>query len=35
MTSTGVGQVTETACCDQLLDSPQCQAVVEYLKHAV
>ncbi|MDB5296276.1 MAG: phosphate transporter, ATPase subunit [Phycisphaerales bacterium] len=29
----GVGEVSETACCDQLLDRPQCQAVVEYLKH--
>ncbi len=28
------GEMIESACCDQLLDSPQCQAVVEYLKHA-
>lgn len=29
-----VGEVVETACCDALLDNPQCQSVVEYLKHA-
>jgi phosphate transport system ATP-binding protein len=29
----GVGEVMETACCDQLLDSPRCQTVVEYLRH--
>lgn len=28
----GVGEVAETACCDQMLDNPCCQAVVEYLK---
>ncbi|QOV89175.1 phosphate ABC transporter ATP-binding protein [Humisphaera borealis] len=27
------GEVIETACCDTLLDSPQCRAAVEYLKH--
>ena len=32
--SDGVGGVAETACCDLMLDNPQCQAVVEYLKHA-
>lgn len=30
----GVGEVAETACCDQMLDNPCCQAVVEYLKAA-
>jgi len=28
----GVGEVAETACCDQMLDNPCCQAVVDYLK---
>jgi phosphate transport system ATP-binding protein len=28
------GELMETACCDSVLDHPQCQAVVEYLKHA-
>jgi phosphate transport system ATP-binding protein len=27
----GAGTVAETACCDALLESPQCQEVVEYL----
>lgn len=27
----GVGVLAETACCDALLESPQCQEVVEYL----
>ena len=30
----GAGGVAETACCDLMLDNPQCQAVIEYLKHA-
>jgi phosphate transport system ATP-binding protein len=29
-----VGQMVETSCCDQMLTTPQCQAVVEYLKHS-
>lgn len=29
----GVGSIAETACCDMMLDNPQCQSVVEYLKH--
>jgi phosphate transport system ATP-binding protein len=29
-----VGQMVETSCCDAMLTSPQCQAVVEYLKHS-
>ena len=29
------GEVIETACCDTLLDHPQCQAVVEYLQHGI
>ena len=33
-TSNGAGEVLETACCDMLLDNPQCQSVVEYLRHA-
>jgi phosphate transport system ATP-binding protein len=28
----GVGQVAETACCDTLLDAPECQEVVEFLR---
>jgi phosphate transport system ATP-binding protein len=28
------GELLETACCDQLLDQPQCMAVAEYLRHA-
>ncbi|MEZ0263096.1 MAG: phosphate ABC transporter ATP-binding protein [Phycisphaerae bacterium] len=31
--SDGAGAVVESSCCDALLDSPQCQAVVEYLNH--
>lgn len=27
------GELLETACCDQLLDQPKCQAVAEYLRH--
>jgi phosphate transport system ATP-binding protein len=27
----GAGEVVETACCDQMLDSPACRAVVEFL----
>ena len=30
----GVGSVAETACCDLMLDRPQCQAVVDYLRHS-
>lgn len=30
----GAGEVMEAACCDTLLGSPKCRAVVEYLKHA-
>jgi hypothetical protein len=26
--------MVETSCCDQMLTTPQCQAVVEYLKHS-
>ncbi|MCI0365445.1 MAG: phosphate ABC transporter ATP-binding protein [Phycisphaerales bacterium] len=29
----GAGEVLETACCDRMLDDPQCQAVAEYLVH--
>ncbi len=32
--SNDAGELLETACCDQLLDQPKCQAVVEYLRHA-
>lgn len=28
------GELVESACCDEVLDNPQCQAAVEYLKHA-
>lgn len=31
----GAGEMLEEACCDQMLDNPRCQGVVEYLKHAV
>jgi phosphate transport system ATP-binding protein len=31
--SEGAGELAETACCDQMLDNPRCQAVVEYLKN--
>lgn len=30
----GAGELLESACCDELLDDPQCQAVAEYLRHA-
>lgn len=32
--SDDAGELLETACCDQLLDQPKCQAVAEYLRHA-
>ena len=30
----GVGEIAETACCDTLLDRPECQEVVEFLRHS-
>jgi phosphate transport system ATP-binding protein len=30
----GVGEIVESACCDAVLDNPQCQEVIEYLSHA-
>lgn len=32
--TSNAGVVAETACCDQMLDNPACQAVVEYLKQS-
>lgn len=31
----GAGTIAETACCDALLENPQCQEVVEYLGHEI
>ncbi|MHA3772160.1 phosphate ABC transporter ATP-binding protein [Verrucomicrobiota bacterium sgz303538] len=31
----GAGEVVESACCDALLDDPQCREVIDYLAHAV
>ncbi len=30
----GVGEIVESACCDAVLDNPQCREVIEYLSHA-
>jgi len=30
----GAGEIVESACCDAVLDNPQCREVVEYLAHA-
>ena len=30
----GAGEVVESACCDAVLDNPQCREVIEYLSHA-
>jgi phosphate transport system ATP-binding protein len=30
----GVGEIVESACCDSVLDNPQCREVIEYLEHA-
>ncbi|HSI12875.1 MAG TPA: phosphate ABC transporter ATP-binding protein [Chthoniobacter sp.] len=30
----GVGEIVESACCDAVLDNPQCREVMEYLSHA-
>ncbi len=30
----GVGEIVESACCDAVLDNPQCREVIEYLAHA-
>jgi phosphate transport system ATP-binding protein len=29
----GVGEIVESACCDAVLDNPQCRDVIEYLSH--
>lgn len=29
--SDGAGEIAETACCDAMLENPQCQEVVKYL----
>jgi phosphate transport system ATP-binding protein len=30
----GVGEIVESACCDSVLDNPQCREVIDYLSHA-
>jgi phosphate transport system ATP-binding protein len=30
----GAGEMVESACCDAMLENPQCQEVIEYLQHA-
>ena len=30
----GVGEIVESACCDAVLDTPQCRDVIDYLEHA-
>lgn len=30
----GVGEIVESACCDAVLDNPQCREVIDYLTHA-
>ncbi len=30
----GAGEIVESACCDAVLDNPQCREVIEYLEHA-
>ncbi|MEP6667738.1 MAG: phosphate ABC transporter ATP-binding protein [Chthoniobacter sp.] len=30
----GVGEIVESACCDAVLDNPQCGEVIDYLAHA-
>lgn len=30
----GAGEIVESACCDAVLDNPQCREVVDYLSHA-
>ena len=30
----GAGEIVESACCDAVLDNPQCREVIEYLSHA-
>jgi phosphate transport system ATP-binding protein len=30
----GVGEIVESACCDAMLDQPQCRETIEYLNHA-
>lgn len=30
----GAGEIVESACCDEMLDNPQCREVIEYLAHA-
>jgi phosphate transport system ATP-binding protein len=30
----GAGEIVESACCDAVLDNPQCREVMEYLSHA-
>jgi phosphate transport system ATP-binding protein len=29
----GIGEIVESACCDAVLDNPQCREVIEYLSH--
>ena len=31
----GAGEIVESACCDAVLDNPQCREVIEYLAHSV
>lgn len=30
----GAGEIVESACCDTMLNNPQCTSVIEYLRHA-
>ena len=30
----GAGEIVESACCDAVLDNPQCREVIDYLEHA-
>ncbi|MEO8353536.1 MAG: ATP-binding cassette domain-containing protein, partial [Chthoniobacteraceae bacterium] len=30
----GVGEIVENACCDAVLENPQCREVIDYLSHA-
>jgi phosphate transport system ATP-binding protein len=31
----GAGTIVESACCDSVLDNPQCREVIDYLQHAL
>ncbi len=31
----GMGQIVESACCDAVLDNPQCREVIDYLSREV